>query len=101
MVMIRIITAVMIIAKYSLPTIAFATRNSTRYSDFLLQPYSNPILEVKKGYSQVPANNQSSTFGGAKVGSQLDIMVMILIILDEDQSIDDVERGGLLRILLF
>ena len=40
MVMIRIITAVMIIAKFSLPTIDFATRYSTRYSDFLLQPYS-------------------------------------------------------------
>ena len=37
-----IISAMMIITKYSLPTIDFATRYSTRYSDFLLQPYSNP-----------------------------------------------------------
>ena len=48
MVMIRIITAVMIIAKYSLPTIDFATRYSTRYSDFLLQPYSNPTRSQKR-----------------------------------------------------
>ena len=41
MVLISIIPAVMIITtKYSLPTIDFATRYSTRYSDFLLQPYS-------------------------------------------------------------
>lgn len=48
MVMIRIITAVTIIAKYSLPTIDFATRYSTRYSDFLLQPYSNPTRSQKR-----------------------------------------------------
>ena len=47
MVMIRIITAVMIIAKYSLPTIDFATRYSTRYSDFLIQPYSTPTRSQK------------------------------------------------------
>ena len=40
MVTIMIITAVMTITKYSLPTVDFATRYSTRYSDFLLQPYS-------------------------------------------------------------
>ena len=40
LVMIRIITSVMIITKYSLLTVNFATRYSTRYSDFLLQPYS-------------------------------------------------------------
>ena len=28
--------------EYSMPTIDFATHFSTRYSDFLLQPYSNP-----------------------------------------------------------
>ena len=48
MVMIRIITAVTIIAKYSLPTIDFATRYSTRYSDFFLQPYSNPTRKILK-----------------------------------------------------
>ena len=48
MVMIRIITAVMIIAKYSLQTIDFATRYFTRYSDFLLQPYSNPTRSQKR-----------------------------------------------------
>ena len=48
MVMIRIITAVMIITKYSLPTVDFATRYSTRYSDFLLQPYSNPTRSKKR-----------------------------------------------------
>ena len=48
MVMIRIITAVMIITKYSLPTVDFATRYSTRYSDFLLQPYSNPTRSQKR-----------------------------------------------------
>ena len=47
-VMIRIITAVMIITKYSLPTVDFATRYSTRYSDFLLQPYSNPTRSQKR-----------------------------------------------------
>ena len=47
MVMIRNITAVMIITKYSLPTVDFATRYSTRYSDFLLQPYSNPTRSQK------------------------------------------------------
>ena len=46
MVMIRIITAVMIITKYSLPTVNFATRYSTRYSDFLLQPYSIPTRSL-------------------------------------------------------
>ena len=48
MVMIRIITVVMIITKYSLPTVDFATRYSTRYSDFLLQPYSNPTRSQKR-----------------------------------------------------
>ena len=48
MVMIRNITAVMIITKYSLPTVDFATRYSTRYSDFLLQPYSNPTRSKKR-----------------------------------------------------
>ena len=48
MVMIRIITAGMIIAKYSLPTTDFATRYSTRYSDFLLQPCSNPTRSKKR-----------------------------------------------------
>ena len=48
MVMIRIITVVMIITKYSLPTVDFATRYSTRYSDFLLQPYSNSTRSKKK-----------------------------------------------------
>ena len=48
MVMIRNITAVMIITKYSLPTVDFATRYSTRYSDFLLQPYSNPTRSQKR-----------------------------------------------------
>ena len=57
MVMIRIITAVMIITKYSLPTVDFATNKNdlltatryfTRYSDFLLQPYSNPTRSKKK-----------------------------------------------------
>ena len=42
MVMMTMISAMMIITKYSLPTIDFATRYSARYSDFLLQPYSNP-----------------------------------------------------------
>ena len=47
--MIRIIPSVMnIITKYSLPTIEFATRYSTRYSDFWLQPYSNPTRSKKK-----------------------------------------------------
>ena len=40
MVMMAIISPMMIITKYALPTIDFATRYSTRYSDFLLQPYS-------------------------------------------------------------
>ena len=48
MAMIRIIMAVMIITKYSLPTVDFATRYSTRYSDFLLQPYSNPTRSKKR-----------------------------------------------------
>ena len=47
MVMITIISAMMIITKYSLPTIDFATRYSTRYSDFFLQPYSNPTRSQK------------------------------------------------------
>ena len=38
MVMIRI---TVVITKYSLPTVDFATRYSTQYSDFLQQPYSN------------------------------------------------------------
>ena len=42
-----IISAMIIITKYSLPTIDFATRYSTRYSDFLLQPYSNPTRSQK------------------------------------------------------
>ena len=37
----------MIITKYSLPTTDFATRYSTRYSDFLVQPYSNPTRSQK------------------------------------------------------
>ena len=45
-----IISAMMIISKYSLPTIDFATRYSTRYSNFLLQPYWNPTRS-KKAYS--------------------------------------------------
>ena len=40
MVMMAMISAMMIVTKYSLPTIDSATRYSTRYSDFLLQPYS-------------------------------------------------------------
>ena len=44
MVMMTLISAMMIITKYSLPTTDFATRYSTRYSDFLL-------LEAKKAYS--------------------------------------------------
>ena len=40
MVMMTILSAMTIVTKYSLPTIDFATRYSTRYSDFLLQPYS-------------------------------------------------------------
>ena len=59
MVMMTIISAMMIITKYSLPTIDFATRYSTRYSDFLLQPYSNPtrsqksllVCACKRGFS--------------------------------------------------
>ena len=47
MVMMTIISAMIIITKYSLPTIYFATRYSTRYSDFLLQPYSNPTRSEK------------------------------------------------------
>ena len=47
MVMMTIISAMIIITKYSLPTIDFATRYSTRYSDFLLQPYSNPTRSKK------------------------------------------------------
>ena len=47
MVMMTIISAMIIITKYSLPTIDFATRYSTRYSDFLLQPYSNPTRSEK------------------------------------------------------
>ena len=43
-----IITVVMIITKYSLPTVDFATRYSTWYSDFLLQPYSNPTRSKKR-----------------------------------------------------
>ena len=46
--MMTIISAMIIITKYSLPTIDFATRYSTRYSDFLLQPYSNPTRSKKK-----------------------------------------------------
>ena len=46
-VMMTIISAMMMITKYSLPTIDFATRYSTRYSDFLLQPYSNPTRSKK------------------------------------------------------
>ena len=42
-----IISAMMMITKYSLPTINFATRYSTRYSGFLLQPYSNPTRSQK------------------------------------------------------
>ena len=45
--MMTIISAMIIITKYSLPTIDFATRYSTRYSDFLLQPYSNPTRSKK------------------------------------------------------
>ena len=48
MVMMTIISAMIIITKYSLPTIDFATRYSTRYSDFLLQPYSNPTRSQKR-----------------------------------------------------
>ena len=47
MVMMALISAMMIITKYSLPTTDFATRYSTRYSDFLLQPYSNPTRSQK------------------------------------------------------
>ena len=47
MVMMTMISAMMIVTKYSLPTIDFATRYSTRYSDFLLQPYSNPTRSKK------------------------------------------------------
>ena len=32
--------------KYSLPIMDFATRYSTRYSDFLLQPYLNPTRSL-------------------------------------------------------
>ena len=42
-----IISAMIFVTKYSLPTIDFATRCSTRYSDFLLQPYSNPTRSKK------------------------------------------------------
>ena len=45
--MMTMISAMMIITKYSLPTIDFATRYATRYSDFLLQPYSNPTRSKK------------------------------------------------------
>ena len=48
MVMIRIITSVMIITKYSLLTVNAATRYFTRYSDFVLQPYSNPTRSKKR-----------------------------------------------------
>ena len=47
MVMMTMISAMMIVTKYSLPTIDFATRYSTRYSDFLLQPDSNPTRSKK------------------------------------------------------
>ena len=47
MVMMTLISAMMIITKCSLPTTDFATRYSTRYSDFLLQPYSNPTRSQK------------------------------------------------------
>ena len=48
MVMMTMISAMMIVTKYSLPTIDFATRYSTRYSDFLLRPYSIPTRSKKK-----------------------------------------------------
>ena len=47
MVMMTMISAMTIITKYSLPTINFASGYSTRYSDFLLQPYSNPTRSKK------------------------------------------------------
>ena len=43
MVMKTMISVMKIVTKYSLPTIDFATR----YSDFLLQPYSNPTQSKK------------------------------------------------------
>ena len=36
-----------VISKYLLSAVDFATRYSTRYSDFLLQPYSNPTRSQK------------------------------------------------------
>ena len=45
--MMTMTSAMMIVTKYSLPTINFATRYSTRYSDFLLQPYSKPTRSKK------------------------------------------------------
>ena len=47
MVMMTMISAMMIVTKYSLPTIDFATRYSTRYSNFLVQPDSNPTQSKK------------------------------------------------------
>ena len=48
MVMMALISAMMIITKYSLPTVDFATRYSTRYSDFLLQTLLKPYSKSKK-----------------------------------------------------
>ena len=47
MMMMTMISTMMIVTKYSLPTIDFATRYSTRYSDFLVQPDSNPTQSKK------------------------------------------------------
>ena len=57
MVMMTLISAMMIITKYPLPTVDFATCYSTRYSSFLLQPYLNPTRS-KKGCSQVPDSDK-------------------------------------------
>ena len=46
-IMMMMILATIMIPKYSLPAIDFATRYSTRYSDFLSQPYSNPTRNQK------------------------------------------------------
>ena len=69
MVMMTMISAMMIVTKYSLPTIDFATR----YSDFLLQPYLNPTRS-KKAYSFVPADlcfRLSKQMSRVKVKQQL------------------------------
>ena len=55
MVMMRMISAMMIVTKYSLPIIDFATRYST-LRIFCYNP-TRTLLEVKKAYSFVPDPN--------------------------------------------